>query len=171
MTECEVCGETIRGKPVLVQIGGARMRVCSKCSKLGTVLERPGAGAQAQQQAGKIKTVRPGASGAPSAPKRRARDVFDMMDGDIVDDFSARVREGREALGLSQKELALSIKEKEGLIKKIERGMIPEDGVRKKIESALKIKLIESTDTDVRSEKSGPVTPTLGDMMKLKRSK
>ncbi|UUX91848.1 multiprotein bridging factor aMBF1 [Methanoplanus endosymbiosus] len=170
MTECEVCGETIRGKPVLVQIGGARMRVCSKCSKLGTVLERPGAEALAKQ-AGKIKSIRPGASSGTSAPRRRPRDVFDMMDGDIVDDFSSRVREGREALGLSQKELALNIKEKEGLIKKIEKGMIPEDGVRKKIENALNIKLIESSDTDVRSEKSGPVTPTLGDMMKLKRSK
>jgi len=171
MTECEVCGETIRGKPVLVQIGGAKMHVCAKCSKLGTVLERPGADARAKQQAGKIRTVRPGVSSGTSAPKRRARDVFDMMDGDIVDDFSSIIREGREALGLSQKELAMNIKEKEGLIKKIEKGMIPEDGVRKKIEGALNIRLIESSDTDVRSEKSGPVTPTLGDMMKLKRSK
>lgn len=169
MSECEVCGKIIRGKPILVQIGGAKMWVCASCAKLGTEIQRPG-----------MDVIKSGSSRMPSskpgfrsvAPqKKKSRDVFDMIDGEIIEDFSDIIREARMEKGLSQKDLAMQIKEKEGLIKKIEKGMIPEDSVRKKIENALSIKLTESADININAGPRGGIAPTLGDVMKIKKGK
>lgn len=168
MSECEVCGEVIRGKPILVSIGGTKMSVCPKCSKLGTPLEQPGNEIR-KQISGKIKTVSPVNSS--NAPKKRTRDVFDLMEGELVEDFSDRIREARIEKGLSQKDLAFEMKEKEGLVKKIEKGMIPEDDVRKKLENTLEIKLLDSVDSAQNTGKTGNITPTLGDVMKFKKGK
>lgn len=94
-----------------------------------------------------------------------------MIDGEIDEDFSDIIREARMAKGMSQKDLAMQIKEKEGLIKKIEKGMIPEDSVRKKIEQALSIKLTESGDIDIKTGSKAGIQPTLGDVMKIKKGK
>lgn len=145
------------------------MWVCSECAKLGTEVQRPGMEA-VNRGPSKISSVRPGFRPI-SQQKKRSRDVFDMIDGEIAEDFSNIIREARMEQGLSQKELAMQIKEKEGLIKKIEKGMIPEDSVRKKIEGALSIKLIESADIDVKTGKSSGIEPTLGDVMKIRKGK
>lgn len=169
MSECEVCGKTIRGKPILVQIGGAKMWVCANCAKLGTEIQRPGMEA-IKPGSSKISSAKPGfRSVAPQ--KKKSRDVFDMIDGEIDEDFSDIIREARMAKGMSQKDLAMQIKEKEGLIKKIEKGMIPEDSVRKKIEQALSIKLTESGDIDIKTGSKAGIQPTLGDVMKIKKGK
>ncbi|MDD3406817.1 MAG: multiprotein bridging factor aMBF1 [Methanomicrobium sp.] len=168
MSECEVCGEVIRGKPILVSIGGTKMSVCPKCSKLGTPVEQPGSEIRTQIS-GKIKTVSAGRTS--TVPKKRTRDVFDLMEGEIAEDFSERIREARIEKGMSQKDLALEMKEKEGLIKKIEKGMIPEDDVRKKLEETLGISLLDSVDTTEKRGKTGSITPTLGDVMKFKKGK
>jgi len=169
MSECEVCGSIIRGKPILVQIGGAKMWVCSNCAKLGTEVQRPGMDAIKSGQS-RISSAKPGFRSV-SPQKKKSRDVFDMIDGEMNEDFSEIIREARMSMGLSQKDLAMQIKEKEGLIKKIEKGMIPEDSVRKKIENALSIKLTESADLDIKAGQGGGIKPTLGDVMKIKKGK
>ncbi|MBP2133005.1 putative transcription factor [Methanomicrobium sp. W14] len=169
MSECEVCGEVIRGKPILVSIGGAKMSVCSKCAKLGTPLEQPGSEIR-NQSSGKIRTV-PSSGRISTASRKRAKDVFDFMNEEIVEDFSERIRKARIEKGLSQKDLALELKEKEGLIKKIEKGLTPEDSVRKKLEDTLEIKLLDTMDSSEATGKKGNITPTLGDVMKIKKVK
>jgi len=42
------------------------------------------------------------------------------MEGDIVDDYAARIRKARMDKGFTSKDLAMQIKEREHLIKKIE---------------------------------------------------
>ena len=70
--------------------------------------------------------------------------MFDFMEGEIVDDYAVRIRHAREEKGLSQKDLAMQMKEKEHLIRKIENSeLMPEDDVRKKLEKALDIRLID----------------------------
>jgi len=163
MSECEVCGCQVKGEPILVQIGGAKMWVCPKCAKLGTEIKRP------------PHAVPPGARPATgkAAPqqRRRPRDVFDMMQGEVVENFGELVREARMEKGWSQKDLALDIKEKENLIKKIETGFMPEDDVLKKIEKSLEITLIESMDTDIQRGKGSAMKTTLGDVITIKKSK
>jgi putative transcription factor len=75
--------------------------------------------------------------------ERRKRDLFDYMEGEIVEDYAARIRKARTEKGLTTKDLAMQIKEREHLIKKIEnRELIPEEDVRKKLEKVLEIRLI-----------------------------
>jgi putative transcription factor len=98
--------------------------------------------------------------------------MFDYMEGEIVDDYSERIRHAREAKGLSQKDLALQMKERELLIKKIEKGeLIPEDAVRKKLEKALGIWLLESVAPDSEKKAKDVLAPTLGDVTVIKKVK
>ena len=162
MSECEVCGASIRGEPILVQIGGAKMWVCPKCAKLGTEIKKPpGARVPGAKPKQTVKSRKP--------QTKKPRDVLDLMEGDIVDDFNVEIREARMAKGWTQKDLAHEIKEKENLIKKIETGFIPEDQVLKKIEKALEIKLIESMSDNLKSSGTSAMTTTLGDVIRIKK--
>jgi putative transcription factor len=159
--QCELCGAKIRGAPKIVRIEGAELRVCGSCARLGTEVHRPPVRPSAHTKA-------PGATATP--PRRRSRDIFDMMEGEIADDYAKRVRDSRMQKGWSQKDLAMKIKEKELLIKKIEKGdLIPEDDVRKKLEQVLGISLLDTSTGDLSTEAGGKLTTTFGDLIKIKK--
>jgi len=159
--QCELCGATIKGPPKTVRIEGAELDVCSQCAKYGTEVQ-------------KQKKAEPRKGGpvvrAVATPARKTRDVLDQIEGEIVDDYGERIRKARMERGLSQKDLAMELKEKELLIKKIEKGdLIPEDGLRKKLERALSIRLIDIPDEAEAKKLPGKVVPTLGDVISLKK--
>jgi len=166
-----MCGETIRGMAKLVRVEGAELQVCSKCEKYGTAVQQP--------RRTDIRRPSPaaGSAGKTAAPvpasSYRKRDMFDYMEGEIVEDYAARIRHAREEKGLSQKDLALQMMERELLVKKIEKGeLVPEEAVRKKLEKVLGIRLLESgvAETEKRS-KADVLAPTLGDVTIIKKAK
>ena len=169
--QCEMCGEEIRGPPKLVRIEGAELQVCMKCGKFGTEVQ--------QVRRTDIRAAQKPAGGRPGpAPMggpvqvRHKRDMFDFMEGDVVDDYAARIRHAREAKGLSQKDLAMQLKEKEHLIRKIENSeLIPEEDVRKKLEKALGIRLIDAMISDEEKKLPGKLAPTLGDLTIIRKAK
>lgn len=169
--QCEMCGETIRGAPKLVRVEGAELQVCSKCEKFGTEVQQVRRTGIAAARPAAPKQGRPGvAVASPSA--YRKRDLFDYMEGEIVDDYAVRIRHAREEKGLSQKDLAMQLKEKEHLIKKIENGeLMPEDAVRKKLEKALEIRLVDAQETDAEKKVPSKLTPTLGDLTIIRKAK
>jgi putative transcription factor len=75
--------------------------------------------------------------------------------------------------GLSQKDLAMQMKEKEHLIKKIENAeLIPEENVRKKLEKVLEIMLLDApAEADAAKKVPGSLTPTLGDLTIIRKVK
>lgn len=168
--QCEMCGETIRGPPKLVRVEGAELQVCAKCGKFGTEVQQPRrtdlfrpTGAK---PVGNVKSP----AVAPSA--YRKRDMFDFIEGEIVDDYNVRIRNARMEKGLSQKDLAMQIKEKEHLIQKIENhNLIPEETVRKKLEKLLGIRLIDAPETEVEKKVPGGIAPTLGDLTIIRKAK
>jgi putative transcription factor len=94
------------------------------------------------------------------------------MEGEIVDDYAARIRNARMGRGLSQKDLAMQMKEKEHLIKKIENAeLIPEEGVRRKLEKVLEIRLIEGPVEESEKKVESKLAPTLGDVTIIKKVK
>ena len=114
--------------------------------------------------------MKPGVA-APQA-RRRPRDVFDLMEGEIVDDYAERIRVAREGKEWSTLDLARAIKEREILVKKIEKGdLIPEDEVRRKLEKALDIRLIDSTEDSASAGGPGRVTMTVGDVVSFKKTR
>jgi len=168
--QCEMCGETIRGTAKLVRVEGAELQVCTKCEKFGTEVQqvrrtdiaRPGTAAP-----------RPGKTPTTIVPAdRRKRDLFDYMEGEIVEDYAARIRKARMDKGLSSKDLAMQIKEREHLLKKIENSeLIPEEDVRKKLEKILEIRLIDAPLQEAEKKVPSTLTPTLGDLTIIKKVK
>lgn len=169
--QCEMCGETIRGAPKLIRVEGAELQVCMKCGKFGTEVQ------QVRRTDIRAPVKPAGARPAPApaggaAQVRHRRDMFDYMEGDVVDDYAVRIRHAREAKGLSQKDLAMQLKEKEHLIRKIENSeLIPEEDVRKKLEKALGIRLIDSMVAEDEKKLPSKMAPTLGDLTVIKKAK
>ncbi len=170
--QCEMCGETVRGAPKLVRVEGAELQVCSKCEKFGTEVQ------QVRRTDLKVPArgtaTKPALSAAGTqAQSWHKRDMFDFMGGEVVDDYAVRIRTARMEKGLSQKDLAMQMKEKEHLIKKIENSeLMPEDTVRKKLEKVLEIKLIDAPpETEVEKKVPGNLTPTFGDLTIIRKVK
>jgi len=142
-------------------VEGAELVVCAQCARYGTEVQKP---ARPEMRSGTAPRQ------GKAAPARRSRDVFDLIEGEIVEDYGERIRTARMEKGLSQKDLAMQLKEKELLIKKIEKGdLIPEDDVRRKLEKALEIRLIDSAGEDDGVHRGGKVVPTLGDVISIKK--
>ncbi|MDO9540006.1 MAG: multiprotein bridging factor aMBF1, partial [Methanocalculus sp.] len=161
--QCEACGQLIKGQSKTVRIEGSTpMKVCDRCARLGTeVVVQSGPRTVPGRTGPGVRTAAP--------PVRRKRDVFDFIGDDIVEDYADRIREARLAKGMTMKDLALELKEKEHLIRKIENGdLIPEDSVRKKIEAALEISLVESDGNQDDLTKAGKTETTLGDVILVK---
>lgn len=92
------------------------------------------------------------------------------MSDELVDDYDHIIREAREKKQLSHEELALRIKEKATLIKKLERGeIVPEEGVRRKLERELNIRLTERSGEDDWSGERLNKGTTLGDIVTIKK--
>jgi putative transcription factor len=164
-----MCGETIRGIPKLIRVEGAELQVCAKCGKFGTEVQQP------RRTDLQRPAARPAQGARPlpmTVPTQRKRDMFDYMEGDIVEDYADRVRNARMEKGLSQKDLALQMMVRELLIKKIEKGeLIPEETVRKKLEKVLGIKLVDILVSDDEKKTQGKITQTLGDLTIIRKAK
>jgi putative transcription factor len=167
MAHCEMCGAE-HASLTKVKIEGATLQLCEQCKGFGTEVREP---AETSPSTSKYSTGQSTTSTADrstgTASRRTRRDMFDTMP-EIATDYDAQIRAAREDLGLSQEELADQLNEKASLIRKLERGsMLPDDGVRKKLERTLDISLLEGGG-DVETDWSGSAstTTTLGDVVK-----
>jgi len=159
MTSCEMCGAT--GQMFVAIIEGAQLSVCEKCSALGKVIKQVQSAAPREKK----KTV----SSARPMPQTRIIHV-------IVGDYAKRIRQAREKSGLSQKEFAMKLNERESLIQHLENGQSkPAVDIARKLERLLGIKLIEEMKEEVASgddeEEKAPDTGTLtlGDVIKIRK--
>lgn len=144
------------------------MKVCDKCAKLGVEVQSPKpSGSSARFSLSSAPGKKPVAS-SPSA--NRKRDMFDYIEGDIVEDFPKKIAAARQAKGFTQKDLAFILKMQEGDIKKLERGdREPTEAERVKLEKELSISLIDSGEEDTNLQKGGVPATTLGDVISVKR--
>ena len=92
----------------------------------------------------------------------------------MVDDYHARIRNARAKSGMTQKELAMKLNEKQTIISKIESGtMRPDEKLIKKLQRELGVVLKEK----VRAEQEERLTPrsagsgslTLADLIRTKK--
>jgi putative transcription factor len=103
---CEVCGRKIYGKPYKVIIEGAKLTVCTDCSKHGKL---------AWEEEPKPKAIiKPKGPRAPLTIQ--ARKPLETAPTDttveLVDDYDAKIRQAREKLGLSHEDLGKRLNEK-----------------------------------------------------------
>ena len=165
--QCEMCGAEAKGPLKRIKIEGTELLVCNACAKYGTEVQGAAPRSSAAQS---VKS-----SGFQSQAKpavQRSRDLFDRMGGDLVEDYPDRIRDARMKLGMTQKDLALTMMERELLIKKLEKGeLIPEDEVRKKLEKTLDIRLLDDTSSEPTDLHHARMTTTMGDVIRIKKAK
>ena len=182
MVQCEMCGAET-STPKTAKIEGAELQVCDDCADFGTEIDQGGdSGTTTKYSTGDSGSTSDTASesasqaggstgGGSGSGSRSRRDMFDDMD-EVVTDYDERIREAREAAGLSQAELGDQLNEKASFIRKLERGeSLPSDDLRTKLERELDIELLEGGGSEEDAEWSGGDAQsgmTLGDVVRRK---
>jgi putative transcription factor len=147
--ECEICGrETSKAKMIIVD--GSSLIACKACASFGKEKPMPAGmdgslpgGAESKFEGERARRV----------PVKRVffepmKQEFDLG-LEIVPDFGKRVMQARQKKGLTAKELALKVFEKESLLHRIENQAIkPSDSLIKKLEKELGIELREKAETE-----------------------
>ena len=148
---CELCGK--KEDLVKALIEGVELNVCQACGKFGKVLATVKRYTPKEQHIMLKK----------SSPKEKTEL--------IVEDYAEIIKKKREQLGLSQKDFANKINEKESLIHNIETGHLePSLALARKLEKMLGIKLVEAYEAEHEKAKTGKVEGfTLGDFIKVKK--
>lgn len=165
---CEVCGRKIIGPPFRAMIEGAKMTVCNKCVKLGSVFWE----AKTEPRLRKVARRLPA---APVLAPRKQPPILAAESLELVDDFGITVRQAREKTGLSHEDLGKKISEKVSVLRKIESGkMTPDNLLVEKLQHALRIKLmvpVSEPKVPAKALASRLAAPTLGDIAQVKKEK
>lgn len=146
---CDLCGK-VDEKFNRALIEGVELNVCSGCSKFGNVI---------------------GPLRKPILKETAKRiDVKEEKIELIVGNYAEIIKKKRESMGLTQKEFAYRINEKESVIHKIETGNLePSLMLAKKLEKVLGVKLIEEyLEKSESFKKRKEEGFTLGDFIKVK---
>ena len=169
---CEVCGIEILGTPQRKVIEGAKLTVCYKCAGFGsaewgnkpTVTTFPGK---------PVVTSTPRPRAASTRPPRR-NDVESIEQMEFIEDYGVQIRKARQRLGLSEKDLAMKMQEKETVVKKLEKeDLVPDAKLIQKLKVHLGLDVIEKTDKQQAKTTTiakAPSTRTFGDMIPVKPS-
>ena len=143
--ECEMCG--LRQATVKIRIEGTVLGVCDRCSRLGTLVEET------------------------RLPVKKARNM-EIEESSIDPDFASKIKEARKNADITLEDLSKRTSVSHSVLHRIEKGMRPTDDVAKKLERALRIKLLGFSYA-AEQKTSGKMQPlTLGDVaeMKIKKS-
>lgn len=146
---CDMCGSV--GTLYKTVIESAELNVCHDCSKFGKVI-----GIVKEDISERNRTI----------DKEQEKEVLEV----VVEDFADRIKNRREQLGLTQKDFAKKLSEKESVIHKIETGnFAPSLSLARKLERFLHIKLIEEhEEMHDKSAKAEMGSFTIGDLIKAK---
>jgi putative transcriptional regulator len=148
MASCDLCGRETQLYEARVE--GTVLTACKSCASFGQIISAP------KKQFKKRSPARP-----------RVEEPEEI----IVSDIAARLRKLREKNGLTQKEFAAKITEKESLVQKVESGHLnPSLDVAKKIARIFRVRLTEFDEpkkvTSSGSSKSAEFT--IADFIKKK---
>jgi len=156
---CDICGG--EGALVRAKIEGSVLRVCRNCAKFGEIIPEP-----------KVLTVPLGTQRSFRARKIDYRPDPKKIESEqvLVSGYGGIVRKKREHLGLSQKDLAQKLNERESLVRQIEHEHIKPDGkIVRKIQKILGIKLLTVVEeAEVKKTESSEIT--LADIAKVRKT-
>ncbi len=162
---CEVCGRKIHTDPITAVIEGAKLTVCVECSKHGKIVTE-------DVYASKAKPTAKTPTHIPVLTQKKKTEVKVEITQEIVQDYSTKIRQAREKLGLTHEDLGKRINEKSSVIGKLETGKItPNNILATKLEHALKIKLLtpitEEKPATLPTPKTANREMTLGDLIQI----
>jgi len=136
-------------------IEGVQLDVCNECAKFGKIIAQPKR-FNAKEQIRHMQR--------PAQSKEEKTEL-------LVEDYAEIIKKKRELMGMTQRDFANKISEKETTVHKIEtRAFSPPISLAKKLEKALGIKLIEEYEETHGASKGKRIDGfTLGDFIKIKK--
>ena len=152
---CDLCGKVDENLQMAL-IEGVELSVCGNCSKFGKVIA-PVRRFSAKEQHKMFEKQ--------SAVQEKEEKVELLVEG-----YADIIKKKREFLGITQKDFANNISEKESVIHKIESGTWqPDLALAKKLERVLGVKLVEEhMEKYSATKKKKEEGFTLGDFIKIK---
>lgn len=168
---CEMCGTEIHERPIEIKIEGAVLAVCGRCAKHGKRVDsRP---TRITRPTTQVRTVSKPRSPTPrrTTPSTPYRGSMGGGTGELVSDYTERIRLVRQKMKLTQKEVSIQTKISTAVLQSIEIGKVrPTDDIRKRIEKFFNIKLTEEVVRPSAQEmKKGTHIQTLGDIVVIKK--
>jgi putative transcription factor len=140
---CEVCGSPLHASPNRVEIDGAVMVVCNNCARLGKQIG-PSAPARISAPARMSTPARIRANPMQGALRTMSQRPIEP-EYEVDPDYSLKIRQAREKLGLSQEQLGNRLNEKPSVIKMVEsKKLKPDVTLTRKLMHELKINLLVS---------------------------
>lgn len=157
---CDLCANPAVFGQYLIE--GTELDVCKECSRYGTR-------APVKRQVDTLLAEKH------VQEQRRLNPELPQEKENLVEGYGRLIRAKREKLGINQLQLGRMVSERESIINKIEsEDFTPSLLFAKKLEQALKIKLVEETKNpafiqsrEEQARSSGILT--LGDVMKMKK--
>jgi len=162
---CEMCGiDSPKAKRVFLE--GSLLMLCPKCSKFGQeTVEK-----DEEEEEKKFTPTRRPAPYTGKGKIGKAGGGIDTEEIELAEDYHKIISKARNDQGLTQEELGKKINERKSVIAKLESKQLrPNDRLRKKLERALNIELMEKVKAvglNVREQKK---ILTIGDMIKLNK--
>ncbi len=183
MYYCDICGNPIRGEPIIVEIEGAVLVLCEECSRKYAVNRRRSLDIKQQKVQVKPSQVSSSASirvreGSRSTTFRivtrsqQSKISIRPEKFEVVENYAEIVRRARENLGLTREELAKLIGVKESIIRRIEEGqLMPDVELARKLEKVLRVKLLTPVveTPEIPISRGGRSELTLGDIIEIRR--
>jgi len=136
--ECEICGKVATKKALVEE---TLLNVCSACLRFGKEVQ---------------EEIKP------------QKSVYPLQELSLDPSFATIIKSKREAMQLSREQLAGLIKEKSSVIERIEHGMRPTKDVAKKLEHALRVKLLGYEIKEEKLQKTKHADVTLGDIASVR---
>jgi putative transcription factor len=145
--ECVLCGKETK-ELVKVEVEGAEIEVCKSCAATGKFSVK-------EEKREIYQPIK--------------RKIYLDEELEFVPNYGSIIRKAREAKGLSRKEFAKILGEKEGMIRRIEEEKaLPFEKLREKIEKLLGIKLLQKYEEKVKVKKREESELTIGDIAEIK---
>jgi len=164
MALCEMCGRT--ADLVSAAIEGVPLTVCGTCAKYGTVNRHHSATVSSTL----VNRRRVSSDSLQYHSPPSAKPEYY-----VVDSYASLIRNVREKRGMTQKDFALLLQEKESFIGKWESAALkPDLETAKKLQKILGVTLIALDDDTVpteKIEKNKSTEFTLGDFIKVRPAK
>ncbi|MHA1990228.1 MAG: multiprotein bridging factor aMBF1 [Candidatus Hodarchaeales archaeon] len=180
-SDCDLCGTNTFLRRYVIE--GAEVNACPSCGKFGKPLEtqskKPGyktAFRGSKPGSTSTNNVR---SGYRTGKARSGSQFRKNKETFLKEDFGNLIRQTRERLGLTRKEVCEPLFIRENLLARIETGNFrPSDELIKKLEKTLEISLIEQTEEKTDAAKFKQKTTsnqtkslTLGDFAHIRKKK
>ncbi len=144
--------------------------VCNGCSKIGETGWKIGFRKMRNAEADESKKIPTRIN--KFLRQKKAPKSNDLENYEVIENFSEKIKKGREKKKISQEEFAKLIKEKLSIIQKIESGkMAPSLKLSREIEHILKIELLSYRKKELEdvSQIDTVSTLTLGDILHFKK--